>query len=178
MGLSENFRMLALYNQRMNRQLISVCEELSHEQLHQETHSFFPSIMAYWNHILFGDLIMLQRLVANGLVDVELAILIKLPKATSVNDTFVTTMDELRTVRTIVDSIYLQVTESLSSDDYSKIVSYRTTEGQEIRRSMGAFCQHIFNHQTHHRGQLTCVLSQMGLNFGCTDLPVIVPEEI
>jgi uncharacterized damage-inducible protein DinB len=32
---------------------------------------------------------------------------------------------------------------------------------------------HFFNHQTHHRGQLSTLLSQAGLNFGATDLPWI-----
>ncbi|MEM6581636.1 MAG: DinB family protein [Pseudomonadota bacterium] len=34
---------------------------------------------------------------------------------------------------------------------------------------------HMYNHQTHHRGQLTTVLSQMGYDYGATDLP-FMPE--
>ena len=30
---------------------------------------------------------------------------------------------------------------------------------------------HFFNHQTHHRGQLSTLLSQCGLDYGVTDLP-------
>jgi uncharacterized damage-inducible protein DinB len=30
---------------------------------------------------------------------------------------------------------------------------------------------HVFNHQTHHRGQVTTLLSQMGHDIGSTDLP-------
>ena len=29
---------------------------------------------------------------------------------------------------------------------------------------------HFFNHQTHHRGQLTTLLSQAGVDYGVTDL--------
>jgi uncharacterized damage-inducible protein DinB len=29
---------------------------------------------------------------------------------------------------------------------------------------------HFFNHQTHHRGQLTTLLSQAGKDYGITDL--------
>jgi uncharacterized damage-inducible protein DinB len=38
---------------------------------------------------------------------------------------------------------------------------------------------HFFNHQTHHRGQLTILLSQCGLDYGVTDLiwlPEAIPE--
>lgn len=119
---------------------------------------------------------MLQRLVANGLVSVESSVLQKLPLAKSVSDTFACTLDELSQLRSLVDSIYLDVIGSFTASSCKKFVKYTTTEGQVIERSVGEFCQHIFNHQTHHRGQLTCVLSQFGLDFGCTDLPVIVPE--
>ena len=30
---------------------------------------------------------------------------------------------------------------------------------------------HMLNHQTHHRGQITTILSQMGLDLGFTDIP-------
>lgn len=34
---------------------------------------------------------------------------------------------------------------------------------------------HMFNHQTHHRGQVTTLLSQMGFDVGSTDIP-FMPE--
>ncbi len=178
MDLSSNFKALALYNQRMNKQLLKVCKELSYDQLHQETHSFFPTVAAHWNHILFGDLIMLQRLVANNFVVIEHSVLEKLPTAKSVNDTFSSTISEIQIIRNVVDSLYLKITETFTSADFIKIVKYTTTEGYVIERTVGEFLQHIFNHQTHHRGQLTCILSQFGLDYGCTDLPVIVPESM
>lgn len=176
MDLSSNFRMLALYNQRMNKQLLDVCSQLSHEQLHQKTNSFFPSIMAHWNHILFGDLIMLQRLIANQLVSVDAAVLDRLPTSKSITDTFASHLSELVQLRDLVDSIYIDITNNFTAENCNQIVGYTTTEGQLIEKTVGEFCQHIFNHQTHHRGQLTCLLSQFGLDFGCTDLPMIVPE--
>ncbi|EOV0137973.1 DinB family protein [Vibrio parahaemolyticus] len=160
----------------MNKQLLEVCSKLTHEQLHQNTSSFFPTIMAHWNHILFGDLIMLQRLVANELVSVELTVLDTLPVSMSVSDTFASNLYELAELRELVDSIYIEITNQFTASSCNQVVKYTTTEGQIIERTVGEFCQHIFNHQTHHRGQLTCLLSQFGLDFGCTDLPIIVPE--
>ena len=31
----------------------------------------------------------------------------------------------------------------------------------------------MFNHQTHHRGQITTLLSQEGMDYGVTDLPLM-----
>ena len=33
---------------------------------------------------------------------------------------------------------------------------------------------HMFNHSTHHRGQLTTALTQQGFDFGITDLPFVI----
>jgi uncharacterized damage-inducible protein DinB len=55
-------------------------------------------------------------------------------------------------------------------------MTYHTTEGDEITKVAADVTQHLFNHQTHHRGQLTCILSQFDIDYGCMDLPVIVPE--
>ncbi len=55
-------------------------------------------------------------------------------------------------------------------------ITYQTTEGEQLTKKVADVTQHLFNHQTHHRGQLTCVLSQLGVDYGCMDLPVIVAE--
>ncbi|MGF1697277.1 damage-inducible protein DinB [Vibrio lamellibrachiae] len=176
MDLPSNFRMLARYNQRMNTQLLNVCEQLTDVQLHQDTHAFFPSVMNHWNHVLFGDLIMLQRLVSNQIVQLDGRLQQSLPIATRIHDTFAEDMNSLKSLREKVDRIYIDMAQGFDSDTCSKIVRYTTTEGNTIEKNVAEFCQHIFNHQTHHRGQLTTLLSQFGLDYGCTDLPMVVPE--
>ena len=165
---------MAVYNQRMNKQLITVCEQLEPKQLQQETNSFFPTIMCYWNHILFGDLIMLSRLVNNDIVNVESKILKELPVVKSVNDKFVNNLIELKHLRRVVDEIYVNITQELTIENYNGVIKYTTSDGTDLVKNVGEFFQHIFNHQTHHRGQLTCILSQFNLDFGCTDLPIIM----
>ncbi|EHA1126866.1 DinB family protein [Vibrio pacinii] len=176
MDLPSNFKIFARYNQRMNDQLMRVCEQLTTQQLHQPTGAFFPTVMDHWNHLLFGDLIMLRRLVDNGVVNIDAQTLASLPVARTVNDSFASNLTELRALRALVDRIFLDFTHELTPEMCNRPIRYTTTEGQVLERDLGAFCQHLFNHQTHHRGQLTGVLSQFGLDFGCTDLPVIVPD--
>jgi len=40
-----------------------------------------------------------------------------------------------------------------------------------FRRSRGFMMVQLFNHQTHHRSQVTCELHKLGLEYGCTDMP-------
>lgn len=37
--------------------------------------------------------------------------------------------------------------------------------------------QHLFNHQTHHRGQVSTLLSQIGIDIGATDFLMVIPNE-
>lgn len=131
MDLSSNFRMLALYNQRMNQQLLGICEQLSPQQLNQETHSFFPSVMAHWNHILFGDLIMLQRLVTNQIHRLTPQQVDALPIAKAVDDTFVTNIEELKALRSLVDQIYIDMTKDFTAETCGQTVFISPPKGEK-----------------------------------------------
>ena len=168
--------MMALYNQRINAQLMTNCLALSNELLEKETHSFFPNIMSYWNHILFGDLILLRRLALNHIAGLTPQILSVLPTPKSPQDIYCRKLTDFAYLRTQVDELLIQYCTNLTDEDCERFMSYTTTEGESITKAIADVTQHIFNHQAHHRGQLTCVLSQFGVDYGCMDLPVIVSE--
>jgi uncharacterized damage-inducible protein DinB len=48
--------------------------------------------------------------------------------------------------------------------------------GQPFRKAFGPLLQHFFNHQTHHRGQVTTLLCQSGVDVGVTDLLALIPQ--
>jgi len=168
--------MMSAYNHRINEQLINCCSSLSKAQLTQETHSFFPNIIAYWNHILFGDLILLSRLAANNLGSLTTDDFSDLPTAKSTQDIYCHDFSELVLLRRKVDVLLSRYCANLTSEECDSAIRYTTTEGQVITKVAADVTQHLFNHQTHHRGQLTCVLSQLGIDYGCMDLPMIVSE--
>ena len=43
--------------------------------------------------------------------------------------------------------------------------------GREVTKPKWLLVTHMFNHQTHHRGQVHCMLTQCGVKPGATDLP-------
>jgi len=45
--------------------------------------------------------------------------------------------------------------------------------GEKHEQPLGALLQHLFNHQTHHRGQVTTLLFQAGIDPEATDLLVM-----
>ena len=167
---------MSLYNKRMNKQLMDCCLALPIDILEKETNSFFPNIISYWNHILFGDLILLVRLASNEIGQLKIKDLDKLPSPKSPQDIYHKQLPKIASLRQQVDELIHYYCANLTEDDCEKFITYTTTEGVSITRAVADVTQHIFNHQTHHRGQLTCVLSQFGVEYGCMDLPVIVSE--
>ena len=167
---------MALYNQRINAQLMVNCLTLSKELIEKETHSFFPNIISYWNHILFGDLILLGRLALNHVARLTPQTLSAWPTPRSPQDIYCGNLSDFALLRSQVDELIIQYCTNLTDEDCDRLISYTTTEGEPITKVVADVTQHIFNHQTHHRGQLTCVLSQFGVDYGCMDLPVIVSE--
>jgi len=167
---------MSLYNQRMNSQLMGHSLTLSADILTKDTDSFFPNIISYWNHILFGDLILLGRLAANNIGNLSSLDFSEFPKAISPQDIYHTNLLDIALLRSRVDSLIIHYCNNLTEEDCERFITYTTTEGVVITKAVADITQHIFNHQTHHRGQLTCLLSQAGVDYGCMDLPVIVAE--
>ncbi len=176
MSLVKSFKMLSLYNQRINMQLIDSCIVLPKNMLEKETHSFFPNIINYWNHILFGDLILLNRLALNEIAQLSSEKMAQFPSPKSPQDIYHNNFSDIAILRKKVDDLIVQYCKNLTDDDCDKFIRYTTTEGKLITIAVADVTQHIFNHQAHHRGQLTCILSQFGVDYGCMDLPVIVSE--
>jgi len=176
MSLAKNFTMLSHYNQRMNEQLLSCCIELPQTSLEQTTQSFFPTIIHYWNHLIFGDVILLSRLAANGIAQLSSNDMAAFPIPKTPQDIYFHNLADLVPVRRQLDQLIIRYCQQLTEADCEKFISYTSTEGESICKAAADVTQHIFNHQAHHRGQLTCVLSQFGVDYGCMDLPMIVPE--
>ena len=168
--------MLSRYNVRINEQLIRCCQQLTDDELTKDRQSFFPNVISYWNHILFGDLILLKRMAINGIAGLTVEDFIHFPEAKSPQDIYHRQLTAIGLLRQQVDRLITQFFEGLTEQDCLKMITYQSTEGEVITKNVADICQHLFNHQTHHRGQLTCILSQLGLDYGCMDLPVIVPE--
>ncbi|WP_432695562.1 DinB family protein [Marinobacterium sp. YM272] len=152
-------RDMAAYNQWMNQRIFALCEEMSDADRKQDRQAFFKSIHATLNHILLADKIWMGRFtdepyVVAGL-DAELHADFAALKG-----------DRERTDQAIIDWA-----GSLTDELLEGRLEYQSLVNPAPRRlEMWLAVSHFFNHQTHHRGQLTTLLTQAGLDVGVTDL--------
>ena len=56
-------------------------------------------------------------------------------------------------------------------------IDYKTTMCETHRKQYSSLILHLFNHQTRHRGQVSTLFSQLGIDIGATDLLGVIPEE-
>ncbi len=144
---------MAQYNRWANRRLYKACEQLSEDSYYRDRKMFFGSIHGTLNHILVGDRLWLAR------VEREPA------PSFALNSQPYDDIGSLGAARTAEDDRMIELTESYSDTDMSTIVSYRmVVEPADVETPLHLCWLHLFNHQTHHRGQIHDQLSQ-------TDVP-------
>lgn len=78
--------------------------------------------------------------------------------------------------RTSLDSHIINWINQLSDADIDHPFSYSNMKGVVSTKNLYLVLVHFFNHQTHHRGQATTLLTQAGVDVGLTDLLVITPN--
>ncbi|MCB2385214.1 MULTISPECIES: DinB family protein [Thalassolituus] len=167
MSWSDIYRRYARYNRTMNQQLLEACMPLSREQLEKSCGLYFDSLLGTWNHLLVTDILWLKRL---SLIFPILEELHDLPTPGALNVIFAPDLNSLRPLRERLDDTYIRWCDLLRADDARDVLQYTNSRGEEMAKPLDLVLQHIFNHQTHHRGQITAELSRLGVDFGITDL--------
>jgi uncharacterized damage-inducible protein DinB len=171
----EDIVLLAAYNAAMNRKLYAAAAKLTHAELCADRGAFFGSVFGTLNHIVAGDMIWLNRFMGHPSRFRALEPLRDMPTPTSLTHQFGADLPTLLDQRTRLDEIIIALASELSAAQLEQAVSYRNSRGAACK-NFGSLLLHFFNHQTHHRGQASTLLSQAGIDIGVTDLLELIPE--
>lgn len=167
--------MMASYNAWMNRRLYETAATLPNEALVADRGAFFGSILGTLNHLVVTDTIWLKRFAAAPDAPAVLAALDDTPMPTALDAMPYPTLPLLRESREWLDALILQWAATLTAERIVSSLTYTNTKGVSFTRGVLGVVTHLFNHQTHHRGQITTLLSQAGVDMGATDL-VAMPD--
>jgi uncharacterized damage-inducible protein DinB len=171
------FELMATYNQWMNARLYEAASQLSAAELGRDCGAFFDSIIGTLNHILVGDTLWLKRFADHQVHFPALDYVRNLESPDSLDAPLYSDFRGLRTARERLDRAILAFTRELTEEALSFSLSYNSMKGQPFTKNFGSLLLHFFNHQTHHRGQATTLLSQAGIDVGVTDLLASIPDE-
>ena len=165
----DQVRGFARYNREFNLSLFDRIARLDEGELKRNMGAFFGSIHGTLNHILLADRIWLGRF-ATAIPDMT-----SLTGAALVHDFSSLAQEvcsdfaDLRRERMATDQVITHWAEELTDDLLARTMRYRNSSGQAREHPVWLAVAHMFNHQTHHRGQVTTLLSQLGHEPGVTD---------
>ena len=171
------FVLLASYNTWMNAKLYEAAGELTADQLSADRGAFFGSILGTLNHIAVADRIWLQRFAQHFARHEALAEVRLLPRPGSLREILFSDISQLSEHRAMLDGVIERWVGSITDSDLGQVVCYTSTQGIRSCKRFSSLLLHFFNHQTHHRGQVTTLLSQVGKDVGVTDLLALLPNE-
>ena len=150
---------MAAYTRWMNERLYECCAGVADAERKRDAGAFFRSIHGTLNHLLVGDRIWMGRFTGKPFAVKSLA------------EELYAEFAELGRERAATDAAIVAWAGALTESDLADELSYTSLIKPEPRRCPMWFAvTHFFNHQTHHRGQLTTLLSQRGIDPGVTDL--------
>lgn len=170
------FILFAEYNQLMNQRQYKAAAHLSKEELNKDNKAFFKSVIYTLNHIMVGDIIWLKRFGEHPSTTESLSYVMGLREPTSLNEILFKEFDRLREEREIIDKLIIDWIASLSKENIDGCITYTNMAGVIFSKPFASVLSHLFLHQVHHRGQVTTLLSQYGVDFGETDLIEIINQ--
>jgi len=153
---------MAAYNRWMNESLYGICASIPDELRKKDMGASYTSIHGTLNHLLLADILWLSRFENT-------------PKTFPSLDYVLTEdFDELRLEREKTDAHidrWAALEGTRPEEELDQPVRFHSmTLGKEVSIQRRISLMHFFNHQTHHRGQLTTLLNQAGYDFGLVDL--------
>ena len=171
----DHYRFLARYNRWMNQRLYAACDALPDAQRKADQGAFFKSIHHTLTHLVLADKMWLARFAAQGSIFQALPPgLLAMPEGSDYTSDLHPDWLDLKQTRNSLDAAIEQWLATMRAEFLTTIMRYNNTKG--VRRGHPAWqaLTHFFNHQTHHRGQVTTLLSQSGVEVGMTDLIALV----
>lgn len=156
---SDYCKMMSAYNAWMNSRLYELCDGIGDAERKADRGAFFRSIHSTLNHLMYADLAFMSRFTGEPAEVPELGI--------DLYEEF----EPLWDARQKLDERMTSWSSSLTETWLEVPLTYISkVDGKERTFPRWVVVTHMFNHQTHHRGQMTTLITQMGHDIGATDI--------
>jgi uncharacterized damage-inducible protein DinB len=149
--MKAHFVMMASYNAWANARLFRMAGALPDALYRKEVGAYFKNLHGTLNHLLVADRIWMRRL--TGLGDYP----------DKLNSIVCDDLSSLHAARTEEDSRITGYVQGLAEPAFEEVLEYRMLNGAHQRQRRREILAHLFNHQTHHRGQAHAILTMLGL---------------
>jgi len=155
----ERIRALSEFNRWANAAVLDAVSALRPEEWTRDLKNSFPSVRDTLVHILWAEWIWLRRWKGVS------------PKLMFDPAEF-PTVSVLRKKWGDVEREQAELVAGLSEESLGTVIEYVNTRGESFRYPLWQMLQHVVNHSTYHRGQITMMLRQLGATPVATDFLV------
>ena len=146
----DHFIMFAAYNRWANKRLYDVAGQLTSEQYRQDCAVAFNSMQGTLNHILIGDTVWMSRFQQTQ------------HTIGGLDELLHEDHSALESARLQMDQRIAGYVESLDPAALGSAFTYSPiTLPEPVTMQLGVALAHMFNHQTHHRGQAHAILTRL-----------------
>jgi uncharacterized damage-inducible protein DinB len=149
--MKTHFVMMANYNEWANARLFRVAGTLHEALYRKDVGAYFRSLHGTLNHLLVADRIWMRRLTGTG------------EHPEKLNAILFEDLPSLHAARVEEDSRIIAFVQSLDEAAFEEVLDYRTLNGTPQRQRRREILAHLFNHETHHRGQAHAILTVLGV---------------
>ena len=150
-ALSRQMHTLAKYNEWATARLMDAVQALPEDDYRRDMGLFFKSIHGTLNHLLVGEHHLWFVRFDQG-VSPRLAL----------DDEMEPDRDRLNTRLREGAARWAPLIDTFPAERWDTMLDYTTTRGQAVSLPFAATLAHVFNHGTHHRGQVTAALTALG----------------
>lgn len=157
-------RMMAAYNAEMNRRLYAAAEQMTEADRRADRGAFFGSLHGTLSHLVWGDRNWMARFAGWE----------PLPGGIPGSPHLFATWNALRAARLEADAGIEAWAPGIDEAWLRGPLRWVNAAGARQMRPAWVTVTHFFNHQTHHRGQAHCLITQAGVRTPDTDLPWVV----
>jgi uncharacterized damage-inducible protein DinB len=166
MNPHHHFATLARYNLWATRRLLDAIAPLSDDDYRRDVGLFFKSIHGTLNHLLVTEHMLWYRRFSEGVS----------PKLT-LDEEIEPVRERLAQALRGGAANWLPLIESWPAEKFEGLLSYTTMRGMPANLPFAPTLAHVFNHGTHHRGQITAALTMLGQPCPELDLVYMLQEE-
>jgi uncharacterized damage-inducible protein DinB len=145
--MKSHFRMMARYNRWANTRLYDAAAKLPDDAYRRDIGLFFRSLHGTLNHLLTTDRIWMHRIDGKG------------PSPARLDAIQYEDFAQLHEARAAEDARIVDFVEAQTEAGLDAVHDYKTTAGAPQQDPLRTILAHLFNHQTHHRGQAHTALS-------------------
>jgi len=165
------FQAFAKYNESVNQSIMELLKPLKKEQIMMKTKAYYPSIFETLLHNLIADLNWLRRyrdaLKENKALNTGKPLSLE-EKGLRVE--FESDYTKFFQYRRQVDELMIRFVHELDESKMNLVLKYKNYKGEEIEKELWKTLLHLFNHQTHHRGQVSVLLDLIGIDHDYSSL--------